>query len=106
MLLHGSGRLWPVAFRTNTPLRHVQCAVAELCELLPEGAASSWRSCDHDRAGPLSHGLRAVQGFTDDVGVAGVLRGLGDDVEQNPASRPACARLKPWRLREWMGQVK
>src|SRR5262249_49780672 len=30
----------------------------------------------------LSHGLRAIEGFTDDVGMASMLRGFGDDVEQ------------------------
>jgi hypothetical protein len=30
----------------------------------------------------LSHGLRAIEGFTDDVGMASMLGGFGDDVEQ------------------------
>src|SRR5688500_16114588 len=30
----------------------------------------------------LSHGLRAIKGFADDVGMASMLGGFGDDVEQ------------------------
>ena len=39
-------------------------------------------ACD---AMQLSHGLGAVQGLADDVGVTGVLGGFGDHVEQHPA---------------------
>jgi hypothetical protein len=47
-----------------------------------------------------AHRLGAVQRLADDVGVAGVLRGFGDQMEQDTAGRPAHARLEPGRLWE------
>src|SRR5581483_11763243 len=44
-----------------------------------------------------AHALRAVEGLADDVGVAGVLGGLGDDVHQHPSRGPAGSRLEPGR---------
>src|SRR3712207_8181905 len=40
-----------------------------------------------------AHRLLAVDGLPQDVGVPGVLRRLGDDVEDDPPCRPAGARL-------------
>ena len=39
----------------------------------------------HPAPAELSHGLGAIQGLAQDVGVTGVLRGFGDDMEQHPA---------------------
>ena len=56
---------------------------------------------------PVSaHRLGAVQRLADDVGVAGVLGRLGDDVQQHPAGRPACAGLEPGRLGQRVGGVE
>ncbi|MGH3184442.1 MAG: FGGY-family carbohydrate kinase, partial [Streptosporangiaceae bacterium] len=33
---------------------------------------------------PSAHGFGPVEGFADDIGVAGVLGGLGDDVQEHP----------------------
>ena len=41
-----------------------------------------------------AHRARAVDRLADDVGVAGVLGGLGDDVEEHPARRPAWRRAR------------
>ena len=54
----------------------------------------------------LSHGLGAVQGLADDVGVTGVLGRLGDHVEQHPPRRPVCSRLEPRRLGQRVGRVQ
>src|SRR5206468_9535452 len=53
---------------------------------------ASWRSGPEH---PSAHGLRPVDRLPQDVGVAGVLRGLGEQVQQHPADRPARTRLEP-----------
>ena len=47
-----------------------------------------------------AHGLLAVDRLADDVGVAGVLGGLGDDVQEHPAGRARRARREPGRRRQ------
>src|ERR1700728_2936384 len=37
---------------------------------------------------PSAHGLRSVDGLADDVGMTGVLRGLGHDVQESPPGGP------------------
>jgi hypothetical protein len=56
--------------------------------------------------GLLGHGFGAVQGLPDDVGVPGVLRGLGDHVQQHPAGGPTCPLLEPGRLWQRMRRVQ
>jgi MFS family permease len=57
-------------------------------------------------ASALAHGLGAVQGLPDDVGVPGVLRGFRDHVQQHPAGGPARPLLEPGRLGQWMRRVQ
>lgn len=45
-----------------------------------------------------AHGLGAVEGLSNDVGVPGVLRRLSQDVEHHPASGPARPLGEPRRL--------
>ncbi len=54
----------------------------------------------------LAHGLGAVERLADDVGVAGVLGGLGDHVQQHPACRPAGAGLEPRRRGQRMSGIE
>ena len=62
------------------------------------------RSCPPTAApATLSHGLGAIEGLADDIGVAGVLGGLGDHVQQHPACRPVGAGLKPGRRGQRLG---
>ena len=44
---------------------------------------------------PLSHGLRTIEGFTDDVGMARMLSGFGDDVEQCASCGAGRSGLEP-----------
>jgi hypothetical protein len=44
---------------------------------------------------PLSHGLRAIKGFADDVGMASMLGGFGNDVEQCAACGTGRSGLEP-----------
>ena len=60
--------------------------------------ASSSRCRGAGRHGALPHGLLAVDRLADDVGVAGVLGGLGDDVREDPPGRPPRAGREPRRL--------
>src|SRR6185312_7682132 len=53
-----------------------------------------------------AHGLGAVQGLADDVGVAGVLGRLRDHVQQHLPRRPARSRREPGRLRQRLGSVQ
>jgi hypothetical protein len=59
-----------------------------------------------DVGAPSAHSLGAIERFADDVGMAGVLRRLGDDMQHHPASRPTCSRLEPRCLRQGMGRVQ
>jgi SAM-dependent methyltransferase len=71
--------------------QHVgHASVFELVEYFlgpqPTRPASSSRPAN---AADSAHRLRPVEGLPDDVGVPGVLGGLPDDVEQDPARGPA-----------------
>src|SRR5215469_6191169 len=55
---------------------------------------------------PLAHRLGAVQRLPDDVGVAGVLRRLGNDVQEHPSCRPALSRRTPRRFRKRLARVE
>ena len=49
------------------------------------GNPAAWSQC---RPADLAHGLRPVERLADDVGVPGVLRDLGDQVQHHPPERP------------------
>ena len=53
-----------------------------------------------------AHRLRAVEGLPDDVGVAGVLGRLGDQVQQNPADGPTGTGLEPSGLGQGLRGVQ
>ena len=72
----------------------VGCSTADEPGLLHAPSAASratatarrpWASLDGTSPWPSAHGLLAVDRLADDVGVAGVLSGLGHDVQQDAA---------------------
>ncbi len=68
--------------------------------------AGVWvREPDPHRRRLLAHRLLAVDGLAEDVGVAGVLGGLGDDVQQHAPGRPGLL-LVPRGLGQRLGRVE
>lgn len=53
-----------------------------------------------------AHRALAVDAFADDVGVAGVLADLGEDVQRDAAHRPADALLEPGCRREGVPRIE
>ena len=95
-------RRWSAAWRPRCPTATRSSAGTAS----PRWSRSSPR-CGTDLAGSeraagraSAHRLLAVDRLPQDVGVPGVLGGLGDDVQEHPPGRPAGARLEPRRLRQ------
>src|SRR3954454_25313177 len=53
-----------------------------------------------------AHGLLAVYGLADDVGVAGVLGGLSEDVGEDAPRAPGRARLEPGSRGQRLSRVE
>ena len=66
-------------------------------------ASAAVRGADLVVTGSLdvpTHGLGAVDGLAEQVGVPGMLGGLREDVEQDAPRGPARSRREPRRLRQ------